>query len=80
MDAEVEGICGDMYREKSEERVNSRNGYRPPRPFDTGLGTLDLHIPKLRKGSYYPSWLLKPLSAIRAGSRAGDERSVGGWG
>ena len=41
-----------------EERVNSRNGYRP-RPFDTRLGTIDLSIPKLRSGTYYPDWLLE---------------------
>ena len=60
MNAEVDGICGAEYRERSEERVNRRNGYRSPRPFDTRVGTLDLLIPKLRKGSYYPGWLLQP--------------------
>ena len=60
MNTEVDGVCGAAYRERSEERVNSRNGYRPPRAFYTRLGTLDLLIPKLRKGSYYPRWLLEP--------------------
>jgi len=59
MDAEVDGLCGAGYRERSDERQNSRNGYRP-RPFDTRLGTMELPIPKLRQGSYFPAWLLEP--------------------
>ncbi|MEM1875055.1 MAG: transposase, partial [Candidatus Hadarchaeales archaeon] len=59
MDAEVSAICGAEYRERSEERVNSRNGVRR-RPWDTRVGTIDLAIPKLREGSYFPSWLLEP--------------------
>jgi putative transposase len=43
--------------ERSPERVNSRNGYRS-REFDTRVGTMELSIPKLREGSYYPDWLL----------------------
>ena len=41
------------------ERVNSRNGYRARR-FDSRVGTMDLAIPKLRSGSYFPDWLLEP--------------------
>jgi putative transposase len=41
------------------ERVNSRNGYRH-RDFDTRAGTMDLAVPKLRQGSYFPGWLLEP--------------------
>lgn len=59
MDAEVSAICGAEYRERSEERVNSRNGVRR-RPWDTRVGSIDLAIPKLREGSYFPSWLLEP--------------------
>ncbi len=57
--AEVSAICGADYRERTEERVNSRNGSRQ-RPWDTRVGTIDLAIPKLRKGSYFPGWLLEP--------------------
>src|SRR6201996_1601085 len=57
MDAEVETICGAGYGEVSPERVNSRNGYRA-REWDTRAGTVELAIPKLREGSYYPDWLL----------------------
>jgi putative transposase len=59
MDAQVEEMCGAGYRERSEERTNSRNGVRERR-WDTRAGTIDLAIPKLRNGSYFPSWLLEP--------------------
>ena len=58
MDAEVEALCGAGYGEVSPERVNSRNGYRR-REWDTRAGTIELAIPKLRQGSYYPEWLLE---------------------
>jgi putative transposase len=61
MSAEADAICGATYGERSPERVNSRNGYRPRR-WDTRAGTIDLEIPKLREGSYYPHWLLEPRS------------------
>jgi putative transposase len=59
MGAEVSALCGAGYGERSAERVNARNGYRQ-RPWDTRLGTIDLPIPKLRQGSYFPMWLLEP--------------------
>lgn len=59
MSAEVDGLCGAEYGERSAERCNCRNGYRS-REWDTRVGTIDLDIPKLRKGSYFPSWLLEP--------------------
>jgi mutator family transposase len=46
-------------RAVSEERVNTRNGYRH-RDFDTRVGPLDVATPKLRTGSYFPDWLLQP--------------------
>jgi transposase-like protein len=58
MSAEADALCGAGYGERSEERVNSRNGYRP-RNFDTRVGSLELAIPKLRQGSYFPDWLLE---------------------
>ncbi len=51
-------MCGVGYGQRSAERTNQRNGYRY-RQFDTGAGTLDLAIPKLRHGSYFPDWLLE---------------------
>lgn len=56
MEAEVEGLCGAGYRERSPERVNQRNGYRP-RSLNTRVGEVELAIPKLRQGSYFPSFL-----------------------
>jgi putative transposase len=58
MDAEVEELCGAGYGEVSPDRVNSRNGYRR-REWDTRAGTIEVAIPKLRQGTYYPEWLLE---------------------
>jgi putative transposase len=56
MEGEVEDLTGAGYGERSEERVTRRNGYRE-RGFNTGLGSSVLQIPKLRQGSYLPSFL-----------------------
>ena len=56
MEAEVSAQIGAGRYERSGERVTQRNGYRE-RPWDTRVGTLELQIPKLRQGSYFPSWL-----------------------
>jgi putative transposase len=58
MGAEADALCGAGYGQRSSERTNSRNGYRH-RQFDTRTGTMDLAIPKLRQGSYFPDWLLE---------------------
>ncbi len=58
MDAEVDVLCGAGYGERSETRVHSRNGHRRRR-FDTRTGAVVLDVPKLRRGSYFPS-LLEP--------------------
>jgi transposase-like protein len=58
MGAEVDAVCGAAYGRPSPDRVNCRNGYRH-RDFDTRAGTLDVAIPKLRSGSYFPDWLLE---------------------
>ena len=59
MDADASAVCNAGYNEKSSERTNTRNGYRQ-RPWDTRAGTIDLSVPKMRQGSYFPSWLLEP--------------------
>src|SRR6266542_6297557 len=59
MGAEADALCGAGYGERTAERVNSRNGYRT-REFDTRVGTMEVAIPKLRHGSYFPDWLLEP--------------------
>jgi len=56
MDFEAQAACGAERHERSADRVNQRNGYRD-RELETRLGTLSLRIPKLRRGSYYPSFL-----------------------
>jgi len=58
MSAEADAVCGAGYGERSSERTNIRNGYRH-REFDTRAGTLEVAIPKLRSGSYFPDWLLE---------------------
>ena len=56
MEYEASGLCGAGRHERSEERVNHRNGYRE-RVLETRLGTVDLRVPKLRRGSYFPGFL-----------------------
>ena len=56
--AQADAVCGAGYGERSNQRVNSRNGYRH-RDLDTRMGTLDIAVPKLRQGSLYPDWLLE---------------------
>ena len=58
MSAEADAVCGAPYGMPSPDRVNVRNGYRH-RDFDTRAGTLDVAIPKLRSGRYFPDWLLE---------------------
>ena len=56
MELEVGGLTGAAYGEKSAERRAQRNGYRE-RDWETRAGTVELRIPKLRKGSYFPGFL-----------------------
>jgi transposase-like protein len=59
MSAQASMQCGAAYGERSDERENSRNGYRM-RPWDTRVGSVDLAVPKLRQGVYSPEFLLQP--------------------
>lgn len=63
MNSEADAMCGARYGERSPDRVNHRNGYRE-RQLDTRLGTLELQVPKLREGSYFPGWILEPRRRI----------------
>jgi putative transposase len=56
MELEVGGLTGAGHGERSPERTNWRNGYRD-RDWETRAGTVELRIPKLRKGSYFPGFL-----------------------
>jgi len=58
LSAEADAVCGAAYGTSSPERVNRRNGYRH-RDFDTRAGTIDVAVPKLREGTYFPEWLLE---------------------
>lgn len=65
MDMDVESLCAAGYAERSPERLNSRNGYRE-RLWETRAGSVDLKIPKLRKGSYFPGFLEPRRTAEKA--------------
>ena len=56
MQLETEGLCGAAPGERTAERRNQRNGYRD-RDWETRAGTVELRIPKLRRGSYFPAFL-----------------------
>jgi putative transposase len=58
LSADADARCGADWGERSPERSNRRNGYRERR-WDTRAGSVDLRIPKLREGSYFPDWLLE---------------------
>jgi len=59
MSAQASMQCNAGYGERTDERENSRNGYRL-RPWDTRVGTIELAVPKLRQGVYSPEFLLQP--------------------
>ena len=65
MSAEADAACGAVYGERSEGRTNSRNGYRP-RTLKTGVGDVELEVPKLRRGTYYPESVLSRWSRVEA--------------
>src|SRR4051812_42224943 len=56
MEVEVSELIGAAHGERTEDRVTHRNGYRPRR-WDTRAGEIELQIPKIRQGSYFPSFL-----------------------
>jgi putative transposase len=58
MSADADVACGAEYGTRSPDRTNSRNGYRH-RPWDTRVGSIELALPKLRTGAYFPDWLLE---------------------
>jgi putative transposase len=65
MEMDVEALCQAAYGERNEERINSRNGYRD-RAYETRAGKVDLKIPKLRSGSYFPGFLEPRRTAEKA--------------
>ncbi len=63
LSTQADSICGADYATVSDTRTNHRNGYRH-RDLDTRVGTIDVRIPKLRHGSFFPDWL--PPRRLRA--------------
>ena len=62
MSAEADARCGAAWGERSDARANSRNGYRR-RSLKTALGDVELEVPKLRRGTYYPESILSRWSS-----------------
>jgi putative transposase len=58
LSAQADSVCGAEYGSRSQARSNRRNGYRH-RDLDTRVGTVDVAVPKLREGSFFPDWLLQ---------------------
>jgi putative transposase len=77
MEADVEGLIGAGRHERSAERLNYRNGYRDRR-LDTRLGSLQLRIPKLRQGSYFPPFLEPRRTSEKALVAVIQEAWIGG--
>ena len=77
MEFEVSHRIGASRHERNAERQNYRNGYRE-RPLHTRLGTLELQVPKLRQGSYFPSFLEPRRLTERALTAVIQEAWIGG--
>ena len=77
MELDVDGLCGAGHGERSAERVNQRNGYRD-RDWQTRAGTVELRIPKLRKGAYFPAFLEPRRMAEKALTAVIQEASIQG--
>ena len=58
LSADADAVVGAEWGQPSPERTAQRNGYRH-RPLDTRAGTIDVAVPKLRTGTYFPEWLLE---------------------
>ena len=77
MALEVEALTGAAHGERNPDRINQRNGYRE-RDWETRAGTVELRIPKLRKGSYFPTFLEPRRMAEKALTAVVQEAYVGG--
>jgi putative transposase len=77
MELDVEGLTGAAHGERRPDRLNHRNGYRD-RVWETRAGTVELRIPKLRKGSYFPGFLEPRRMAEKALAAVVQEAYVHG--
>jgi putative transposase len=77
MELEVESLTGAPHGARDPDRINQRNGYRE-RSWETRAGTVELRIPKLRKGSYFPGFLEPRRMAEKALSAVIQEAYVQG--
>src|SRR3989442_15303333 len=77
MELEVEGLTGAGHGERSPERITRRNGYRE-RDWETRAGTVELRIPKLPKGSYFPAFLEPRRMAEKAPTAVIQEAYIQG--
>lgn len=77
METDVEGVIGAGRHERSDGRTTYRNGYRD-RALDTRLGTLNLRVPKLRQGSYFPGFLEPRRTSEKALVAVIQEAWIGG--
>jgi transposase-like protein len=77
MEADVEGVIGAGRHERADGRTTYRNGYRD-RSLDTRLGTLNLRVPKLRQGSYFPGFLEPRRTSEKALVAVIQEAWIGG--
>src|SRR5579859_4491983 len=77
---EADEFCGAAYGERSPERVNRRDRERG---WDTRVGSIELAVPKLREGSYFPDWLLqprrRPVGGISPDAPSQPTRPLAGW-
>ena len=58
LSADADAVCGAEWGQPSPDRAHQRNGYRH-RDLDTRVGTIDVAVPKLRDGTYFPDWLME---------------------
>ena len=77
MELETETLCGAGRGERSAERVTQRNGFRD-RDWQTRVGTVELRIPKLRHGSYFPAFLEPRRTAEKSLTAVIQEASIQG--
>ena len=70
MDFEGGALCGVGHGQRSDERANHRNGYRD-RPWEARAGTVELKVPKLRRGSYFAAFV-EPRRTSNKGAGGAD--------